>query len=204
MPPEHHPLPRCPQICPSRCLVWLQGKARVTLSGVQPHTLPARGVRVFERPDMGPAAAYCPLVPWCHRAGPLPLHSCLAPGAAPHMLYPSRQQGSLSMASRRGSLSRRPDWPPSSPASLASACSAVLPARLGPGLGQGLARCPAGAAYNLPPLLAGAGVCLCAMLCRAGAQGSGSILRPSAAASFELPTPLWSLYMPLEETVSTA
>lgn len=31
-----------------------------------------------------------------------------------------------------------------------------------------------------------------------------SVPRPSAAASFELPTPLWSLYMPPEETVSTA
>lgn len=75
MPPEHHPRPRCPQSAPA-VTFWLQRKARVTPSGVQLHTPPAGGVRVLEPPDMGPAAASCPLVPWCHGAGPLPCHSC--------------------------------------------------------------------------------------------------------------------------------
>ena len=194
---------------PSRSLVWLQTKARVTPSGVQLHTPPAGGVRVLEPPGMGPAAASCPLVPWCHRAGPLPLHSCLTPrGSSSHAL-PQPSAGQPVHGLQEGSPSRRLDWPPSSPASLVSACSAVLHSRAwaggGAGAGQGSCRgCLQPASFpsrgqRLPQ-------CHALQVRDSGstAQGSGPILRPSAAASFELPTPLWSLYMLPEETVSTA
>lgn len=71
------------------------------------------------------------------------------------------------------------------------------------GLGWGLAGGSFGTAHSLPFLVVGASGCLRVMLCRSGLRAR-SVLKPSAAASFELPTPLWSLYMPPEETVSTA
>lgn len=161
---------------------------------------------------MGSAAASCPLSLGATVLAPYLFTPAWLPGAAPHMLYPSRQKGSLSMASRRGPrvagrTGRRaalPHWP-----LLALLCSA---AGLGPGMmGQGLAGGGGPAGGHLQPAsFHGGGQRLPqghALQIRGSgraAQGSGSILRPSAAASFELPTPLWSLYMLPEETVSTA
>lgn len=101
---------------------------------------PAGGVRVLEPRDPEPAAASRPRtsVPQSRA-----LTSSLLPGSrgSSHMLHLGRQRGSLAMAS----LSRRLDRLQSSPASLASARSALPPQRgLRPGMGRGLARGPAG------------------------------------------------------------
>ena len=194
----------CPGVhrsCPSRCLVWLQAKAGGPSCE---HPLPWLEGSGFLNPETRSQLLPLAPVPRCHRVGLLPLPSCLAPGAASHMLHLGRQRGSLAMAS----LSRRLDRPQSSPASLASARSALPPQRgSGRGWGGGWPGVPPGGSqpafsrggWQLPQ-------CHALQVRSSGgtAQGAGSILRPSAAASFELPTPLWSLYMLPEETVSTA
>lgn len=187
--------------------VWLHVKAGVTPLDPAAH-ISSWGSGVLSpetRNQLLPLAPYSP----CHLTGPLPLPSCVVLGQL-LTCFPSAVSEAACPWPPGGSSRRRLAWPPSSPASLASAgsappaqpCTAARPAGRG---GRG----SCGAAHNLLSLVAGAGGRLRAMLCRSSPGGTalGSVvlrLRPSAAASFELPTPLWSLYMPPEETVSTA
>lgn len=198
--PEYYPLPKRPQVLPRQMLVWLQVKAGVTPSGTQLYTHPQlEGSGVLSPRPWGQLLplAPCPLVPhsW-------PLTSSLLLGS----------QGSSSHASFPSTVSRAAcPWPPGgvpgSQAGLAtkqlcltglcwlcSACTAGL-GGAGPGVPPGLlTTC----------LFSWWGLAAASGSCSAGWDSGSSVLRRSAAASFELPTPLWSLYMPPEETVSTA
>lgn len=200
--PEHYTLPKLPQVLPRHmpCLAPRESWSDPLLDPAA-HIAPAGGVRGLEPQAMGPVLllAPCPSGP---QSWPLTSSLLLGSRAGPHMLPLSRQQGSLAMACRRGPgvagrpghRAALPHWPPDS----------ALPAQQGSaGLGWGLAGGSFGTAHSLPFLVVGASGCLRAMLCRSGLRAR-SVLKPSAAASFELPTPLWSLYMPPEETVSTA
>lgn len=123
--PRAHPLPKCTG--PALADALLGSREPPPLGSSSPLT--DRGVRVLE-PWMWDQLLPLAPVPQCFRAGPLPLLSCSAPRATPHRLHPGCQQGSPSMACRRGPRV----------ASLASACSALPPQRALAADGAGAAR----------------------------------------------------------------
>lgn len=188
-------------------LVWLQVKAGVTPSGTQLYTHPQlEGSGVLSPRPWGQLLppAPCPLVPHSR-----PLTSSLllgSQGSSSHASCPSAVSRAACPWPPGGVPGSQAAWPPSRSASLASAGSA-LPAQQGSaGPGRGLA----GGWPGVPPgllttcLFSWWGPAAASGSCSAGWDSGSSVLRRSAAASFELPTPLWSLYMPPEETVSTA
>lgn len=139
----------------------------------------------------------------CHRAYPLPRPSCLAPGPL-LTCFTRPSAGQPGHGLQEGSPSHRPDpvgrrvvlphWP-------------LLAPKRGSSQGVGLA---GGPAVWLTTCLLSRGQAAAPLPCSAGPglrqhrSGLRVHSRLWAAASLELPTPLWSLYMLPEETVSTA
>ena len=177
---------------------------RVGLPPSCEHPLPSRRGSGFLNPETrGQLLPLSPCPSGCHKARPLPCPSCLAPGPLlTCFTWPSAGQPGHGL--QEGSPSRRPDpagrrvavphWP-------------LLALQRGSSRRLGLA---GGPAVRLTPCLLSRGPAAAPVPCSAGPglrqhhSGLGIHSPLWAAASLELPTPLWSLYMLPEETVSTA
>lgn len=208
-PLERHPLLRWSQVLSRQMPHLAPSESRGARSGVQLHASPspAAGSGFLNSETQGQLLPHALLLRR-PTAGPLPLPSCLAPGqlltcftsAVSRAAWPWPPRGVP--ASQAGPAAEQPCL-----TGLCLLCSAPTAGLQPAGRGGGLAGGPAGGSR---PAFSGGGrqlpQCHALQVQNSGstAQGSGSSLRPTAAASFELPTPLWSLYMPPEETVSAA
>lgn len=161
-------------------------------------THPRRGSGVLSPETRDQLLRLVPRSP-CHLTGPLPLPSCVVLGQL-LTCFPSAVSGAACPWPPGGSSRRRLAWPRAALLTgLCWLCSARTALHSGRRPGGAAGVLPA--AHNLLSLAAGAGGSLGAMLrgSSPGGTAQGSVvlrLGPAAAASFELPTPLWSLYMP--------
>lgn len=191
--------------CPGTRRAWLPVKAGVTPSGTQLCTHP--------QPEGSGVLSPRPRTRCCRSPPPLG-----TPELAPYLVPPACFRGSCSHAWPSAGQpvhglqegSRVSGQPATQKPCLTGLCRLCCARTVGLGrAGTGLAAGPPQLLTTCP--LVRRRLVAASRPCCAGPDPGGtargclaSVPRPSAAASFELPTPLWSLYMPPEETVSTA
>lgn len=191
--------------CPGTRRAWLLVKAGVTPSGTQLCTHP--------QPEGSGVLSPRPRTRCCRSPPPLG-----TPEPAPYLVPPACFRGSCSHAWPSAGQpvhglqegSRVSGQPATQKPCLTGLCRLCCARTVGLGrAGTGLAAGPPQLLTTCP--LVRRRLVAASRPCCAGPDPGGtargclaSVPRPSAAASFELPTPLWSLYMPPEETVSTA
>lgn len=196
----------CPMILHHSCFARLQVEMRVTphLRSSCIHTSQQEGSGYLSPEMWGQLLllAPCPSVP---QSWPLTSSLLLGSWGSCSHASPGPSEVQPVHGLQEEPPSCRPDRPPESLRPWPQ-CSSCLHSRTLAGLGRGLAGDLRGQLTTCFPRQPGLAAISVSCSSARGAQAARSGLRgpASAAASFELPTPLWSLYMPPEETVSTA